>query len=171
MKKPLFLDCESAGLRGQVFSAALMDSDGNVLFDGYFEHPALKTNQWLVDNVAPNLTGLKYKDDVAFKMAFGIAYNKYFDYAGGPVVAHMAAPVEANFFQELFEYGFIGEFSGPYPMLDTAPLLLAAGYDPTSEQNFAKEKGWIMSMNYKPHSALSDVALTQKVWETLTAHV
>jgi hypothetical protein len=84
------------------------------------------------------------------------------------VVAHMGAPVEANFFQQLFTEGFMEEFSGPYPLLDTAPLLASAGYDPSSESQYANAVGIHLPEGYKPHSALSDAQLTLLVWQKLT---
>ena len=56
----LYLDCESAGLRGDIFAAALIDDNG-VLFDGFYRHPELQTNSWLRENVEPNLTGTEYQ--------------------------------------------------------------------------------------------------------------
>lgn len=166
----IFLDCESAGLRGQIFAAALLANDGKIIFDGFFRHPDLKTNAWLRENVGPNLTGKEYPDAPAFQAAFSSAYESAREthgegeYKSLGVVAHMGAPVEANFFQQLFEAGFIGEFYGPYPLLDTAPLLAAAGFDPTSEQAYAEKMNLEMPIGYKTHSAASDAALTRIVW-------
>lgn len=171
--KYLFLDCESAGLRGQIFAAALIGNDGEVLFDGFFRHTDLQTNSWLQENVEPNLIGNEYKDSLSFQTAFVAAYEAARETHGNgeykslAVVAHMGAPVEANFFQQLFEAGLIGEFSGPYPLLDTSPLLAAAGYDPTSEQSYADAVGLNLPGNYKAHSAVSDAALTWLVWNNL----
>lgn len=168
----IFLDCESAGLRGQVFAAALVGMDGEIIFDGFFRHPDLKTNGWLRENVEPNLTGEEYPDLIFFQRAFAADYEGCREkYGVGPykalqVVAHMGAPVEANFFQQLFEAGLIGEYDGPYPMLDTAPMLIASGFDPTSEQKFAESAGITLPAAYKPHSAISDAQLTRLVWKS-----
>lgn len=169
----IFLDCESAGLRGQIFAAALLGINGETIFDGFFRHPDLKTNAWLRENVEPNLTGQEYPNALSFQQAFVEAYEAaratygQGEYKSLAVVAHMGSPVEANFFQELFVEGLIGEFSGPYPLLDTAPLLAAAGYDPTSEQDYATSVGLELPAGYRPHSALSDAALTRAVWLSL----
>jgi hypothetical protein len=169
----IFMDCESAGLRGQVFSATMIAKDGTVLFDGFYRHGDLIKNQWLRENVEPNLTGQEFPNRVAFLSAAAIAWNsakeKYGqgDYKTLSAVAHMGSPVEANFFQELFSEGLIGEFDGPYPLHDTATLLLGAGYDPTSEQDYAAAIGIKMPDGFKPHSALSDAELTRLVWHAL----
>ena len=168
----LYLDCESAGLRGYIFAAALI-SDTEALFDGFFRHPALETNPWLRENVEPNLTGQEYPTLEAFQAAFAEVWNAQAEKA---VVCHMGAPVEANFFQQLYEakkpapaigyfQSLIDEFGGPYPMHDTAPLLLKAGYDPTSELAYC-EKAGIELPGGKPHSALFDAQVTRLVWNS-----
>lgn len=170
MKKFLFIDCESAGLRGEIFAAALLGNDGETIFNGFFRHESLKTNRWLRDNVEQNLTGQEYSDLRAFQEAFSEAYESsrethgQGEYKSLAVVAHCGAPVEANFFQSLFNAGLIGEFAGPYPLLDTAPILAAAGYDPTSESAYADAVGLRLPDGYTPHSAASDAALTRAVW-------
>jgi len=162
----MFLDCESAGLRGDVFAAALINEDGETLFDGFFRHPELQKNQWLRENVEPNLTGQEYPTLEEFCRAFAMVWNAQESRA---VVAHLGSPVESNFFQQLFERGLLAsEFFGPYPLLDTAPLLFAAGYDPTSEQTYAETAGISLPKGYQPHSALSDTQLTRLVWLDLT---
>lgn len=158
----LYLDCESAGLRGQIFAAALIN-DAEVLFDGFFRHPDLETNSWLRENVEPNLTGVQYPTLLSFQSAFAEVWNAQENKA---VVAHMGSPVESNFFQQLFEAGLIGEFGGAYPLLDTAPLLEKAGYDPTSELGYC-EKNNISLPSGQPHSALFDAQVTRLVWKSL----
>ncbi len=160
----IFIDCESAGLRGEIFACAMVSQEGRIIFNGFYRHPALNANEWLRENVEPNLTGEEYPDKPSFLNAAAKAWleNK------GPAVAHMGSPVEANFFQELFLEGLIGEFDGPYPLHDTATLLEKAGFDPASEEKYAKQAGIKMPANYKPHSALSDAMLTLMVWASLT---
>lgn len=158
----LYLDCESAGLRGDIFAAALINDNG-VLFDGFYRHQDLKTNSWLRENVDPNLTGVEYQTLQSFQAAFADVWNAQEDKA---CVCHMGSPVESNFFQQLFDAGEIGEFGGMYPMLDTAPLLHKAGFDPTSELAFCAAKGLELPEG-KPHSALFDARVTKLVWNQL----
>lgn len=155
----LYLDCESAGLRGDIFAAALIN-DQEVLFDGFYRHPELQTNSWLRENVEPNLTGTEYSTLQAFQAAFAEVWREQKEKA---CVCHMGTPVESNFFQQLFDLGEISEFGGMYPMLDTAPLLQKAGFDPTSELDYCKAKGLELPKG-KPHSALFDAQVTRLVW-------
>ncbi len=39
---------------------------GEILFDGWYFHPALETNEWLKSNVLPNLTGQQFEDKAHF---------------------------------------------------------------------------------------------------------
>ena len=95
----LYIDCESAGLRGQIFAAALIN-DNEVLFDGFYRHPDLKTNPFhLKNDVEGKLTGVEYPTLQAFQSAFAEVWNAQEDKA---CVVHMGAPVESNFFQQLF---------------------------------------------------------------------
>ncbi len=155
----LYLDCESAGLRGDVFAAALIDDNG-ILFDGFYCHPELETNFWLRENVEPNLTGTEYPTLQTFQAAFAEVWREQKEKA---CVCHMGAPVESNFFQQLFDSGEISEFGGMYPMLDTAPLLAKSGFDPTSELAFLNAKD-LEFPEGKPHSALFDAQVTRLVW-------
>ena len=172
-KKYLFLDCESAGLRGDIFAAALVGYDGKTIFNGFYRHPELQTNNWLKENVEPNLNGIEYKSAVEFQKAFVEAYESTREeYGFGPykslaVVTHMGVPVEANFFQQLFHASLLEEFSGPYPLLDTSTLLEAQGEPADSEHAYAKAYN-IELKDYIMHSALSDAHLTRLVWKHLT---
>lgn len=176
--QPVFLDAESAGLRGEIFSAALIDESGGVWFNGFYRHDDLETNSWLRENVLPKLSGTEYSTRVDFLRKFTDAYLTAMAHYGWEpwgaengkrlaVVTHMGVPVESNLFQQLYEAKFIREYYGPYPFLDTAALLLASGYDPTSEQNFAESRGLVIDGDYAPHSALHDARLTRLVWMEL----
>ena len=159
----LYLDCESTTLRGTIFASALIN-DSDVLFDGFYRHECLKTSSFHIENdVEGKLTGTEYPTLAAFQAAFAEVWNAQTEKA---CVCHMGAPVESNFFQQLFEAGLIGEFGGMYPMLDTASLLYKAGYDPTSELAFCAAKGLELPGG-KPHSALFDARVTKLVWSQL----
>jgi hypothetical protein len=175
MEKCVFLDCESDGLRGEIFSAALVGFDGETLFCGWYEHPALEKNPWIIEHVSPHLMPKDEMGPSEFRAEFAAAWHGATEaYGWEPwgigrgkalaCVAHMGSPVESNFFQELWDYGLIGDFDGPYPLLDTAPLIAAAGYPPDSEIGYAEAMGLPLPKRYKSHDALSDARLTRRVW-------
>lgn len=159
----VFIDCESAGLRGETFACCMLDVLGNTLFNGFYRHKSLTTNSWLAAHVEPNLSGTEYQSRQEFLEAAAKVWlnNK------GEAVAHMGSPVESNFFQLLWTEGLIGEFDGPYPLHDTATLLARIEQDPTSEKGYANSSG-ITPENYKEHSAESDAQLTRLIWFVLS---
>jgi hypothetical protein len=173
----VFLDCESDGLRGEIFSAALVGPNGETLFNGWYDHPGLEKNTWLRDHVFPHLMPKDEMGPSEFRKDFAAAWQMATEaYGWEPwgigrgkalaCVAHMGSPVESNFFQELWDYDLIGEFDGPYPLLDTAPLIAAAGYPPDSEIGYAEAIGLPLPKHYKGHEALSDARLTRIIWQS-----
>lgn len=158
----IYIDCESAGLRGDIFACAMVNDAGDTIFNGGWEHPALKTNAWLRDNVT--LSGTIYQSGFDFQQAAAEAWYKCRE---REAVAHMGSPVEANFFQQLYKQGLLGEFDGPCPLHDTATLLHAFGYNPLSEKDSARAMGIAMPRDYKEHEALSDARLTRLIWLSL----
>jgi len=172
-KNILFIDAESASLREEIFAVALIGFNGEVLFNGYYNHKEMQDpTSWVAQNV--KLTGTEFatREEFlnAFLAAFEAAREKYGfgDYKSLAVCGHMPVPVEANLFQQLYEEAGMGEFSGPYHMFNTDTLLLVAGEKPDSEQAYAEKHGLELPEGYVPHSALSDAQLTRLVWLDLT---
>lgn len=163
----LYLDCESAGLRGEVFAAVLLnDIKGESIFRGWYKHPDLDTNPWLRDNVMPHL---RHLPEIRSRDEFLASFAREWLRLPTPrkAVTHIGSPVESNFFQQLFAAGLISEFDGPYPLLDTAPLMVAAGYSGTSEEEYARSVG-ILPAGHFSHNPQHDCELTRLVWQRLT---
>ncbi len=47
------IDCESAGLRGEIFACAMISQEGKIIFNGFYRHPALNANEWLRERIVP----------------------------------------------------------------------------------------------------------------------
>lgn len=171
----VFIDFETLGLRGQAFAGTMLAPDGTILFRGWYDSPELAADSWLQANVVPHVGGTKYANDREFFAAFASAWKTakdlygVFGFGGKTLaaVAHMGSPVESGMFAELYRRGLIGEFDGPYPLMDTAPLLFAAGYAPDSEVKFAQARG-ILPAGHNSHCDLDDCRLTRLVWQQLT---
>ena len=164
MKNILAFDAETNGLWGQVFAigATLIDTKGNEIarFYGAIECP--DPIEWVAKNVVPHCeaTHDSYSELIE---DFSTWYmeNKKDAY----VVAHMGYIVEAHLLREMHRLGGIGDWDGPFPMHDTASLLLAAGEDPTSEDAYL-EKYDIPA--YTPaHNPLADARNTATVFARL----
>jgi hypothetical protein len=173
MKKILFCDAESASLRGEIFAVALVGCNGEVVFNGFYRHEVLTDpNSWVAQNV--KTSGIQFASREEFLKAFLVAYEGcreeygFGDYKSLAVCGHMPAPVEANFFDQLFKEVGMGEFAGPYHILSTDTLLWVKGEQADSESTYAEKHGLTLPEGYQAHTALSDAQLTRLVWLDLT---
>lgn len=172
-RKVLFCDAESASLRGEVFAVALVGHNGETIFNGFYRHEVMSDpTSWVAQNV--KLSGEEFATREEFLKAFLAAYEGcreeygFGDYKSLAVCGHMTAPVEANLFQQSFEEAGMGEFAGPYHMLNTDTLLWVKGEQADSEQAYAEKYELAMPENYEVHTALSDAQLSRIVWMDLT---
>jgi|AntAceMinimDraft_6_1070360.scaffolds.fasta_scaffold06424_2 hypothetical protein len=175
-KKILFCDAEAASLRGEIFAASLVGAAGITVFDGYYMHSVMKdAESWQAQNI--KFSGTEFPERAEFLKAFletfesaRVEYGTG-EYSSLTVCGHMPAPVEANLFQQLFAEVGMGEFSGPYHLVNTDTLLLLAGEPADSESAYAEKFGIELPSGYVPHTALSDAQLTRLVWEHLTERI
>lgn len=172
-KKILFCDAESASLRGEIFAVALIGYNGEEIFNGYYRHEVLAdTTSWVAQNV--KISGTEFATREEFLKAFLSAYEGCrAEYGQGEynsliVCGHMPAPVEANLFQQLHAEAGMGEFAGPYHLVNTDTLLLVSGEKPDSESAYAEKYKLDLPEGYVAHTALSDAQLTRIVWQHLT---
>ena len=61
--------------------------------------------------------------------------------ANATIIGHMVVPVESNLIRALHALGLIGDWDGPYPLIDVAGCLDQAGEDPTSVDKYAAKVG------------------------------
>ena len=172
-RKVLFCDAESASLRGQIFAAALVGMNGEVIFNGFYRHEILSDpTSWVAQNV--KLSGEEFANRESFLKAFLVAYEGcrseygFGGYNSLAVCGHMPSPVEANLFDQLYKEAGMGEFSGPYHLLSTDTLMWVNGEQADSESGYAEKYGLTLPEGYQVHTALSDAQLTRLVWEHLT---
>lgn len=172
-KKILFCDAESSSLRGQIFAVAIVGSNGEVIFNGFYKHEVLAdSTSWVAQNV--KLSGEEFVSREDFLKAVLCAYEGcreeygFGDYKSLAVCGHMPVPVEANLFDQLHKEVGMGEFSGPYHMLSTDTLMWVKGEQADSESGYAEKYGLTLPEDYQVHTALSDAQLTRIVWDHLT---
>lgn len=134
-QKVFSFDAETNGLWGEAFAigAILYSEDGAEIARFVGRCPIKgKTNEWVEENVLPQLTGLPvtHKDYDSLLADFSNFYleNK----ADADVIVHMGVPVEAKLLLDMRSSGLIGDWDGPYPLIDLAGMLLQVGEDPTS---------------------------------------
>jgi len=172
-KKILFVDAESASLRGEIFAVAIVGQDGEEIFNGFYRHKVMSDPaSWVSQNV--KLSGTEFASREEFLKAYVSAYEGcreeygFGDYKSLVVCGHMPAPVEANLFQQSHKEAGLGEFAGPYHMLATDTLLWVKGEQADSESAYAEKHGLSLPEGYQAHTALSDAQLTRIVWLHLT---
>lgn len=141
MKKIFSFDAETNGLWGDAFAiSAAVYEDGKLVnsFTAYLG-PDGVTDGWVRDNVLPKLTDLTKTHDTYGAMLADFAEFYKANKSDSDIIAHMGVPVEAKVLLDMHTKGFIGDWDGPYPMIDIAGVLKAKGYDPTSVDSYNKE--------------------------------
>lgn len=149
------LDCEANGLHGQVFAvAAAIYEDGRAAGAWQRRCPiGGSVDPWVAENVLPGLTDMpvlcgSYPGLLAAWLAFVGAY----DLRSTLVVTHVPWPVEARF---LWDAHGAEPFSGPYPLVDVASMLLAHREAPRSVDAYLDQMGIVRPVG-SPHHPLYD---------------
>lgn len=118
-------DAETNGLYGQAFciSAVLFDENGDAeaTFCGRCPIEG-SVNPWVESNVLPQMEDIpetcgSYRELLGEFIAFFAEHSKNSD-----VIVHMGVPVEAKLFIDAVQMGIMGEFDGPYPLIDISAL-------------------------------------------------
>lgn len=152
-------DAETNGLYGQAFmlAAVVTDESGEIArFVGRcpIEGPV---DGWVEKNVLPNVmdvevTHLSYAEMLEAFFAFYMKHKE-----GAVILAHMAFPVEAKVLRDMIEAHLPErQWEGPYPLIDVAGTLDAAGFDPTSVDIYNKDHGLTVPFAGTTHHPLYD---------------
>lgn len=165
----LSLDAETNGLWGKAFAIAarLYDAVGNVLAEFIGRCPIEgDVDEFVRDNVLPQMTDIpiSHPDRDSLLAAFAEFYlaNK----ADADVIVHMGVPVESKLFTDMYARGLIGDWDGPYPLLDISGALAQAGEDPTSCDGYVRKYGLELSADFAggSHNPLYDSEVAARVW-------
>ena len=145
--KILSFDSETNGLWGSAFAigAILYGEDGKEerVFSGRcpIGSDSESINPWVQENVLPQMEGIpeNFSSYEELLKAFAGFYleNK----ADATVLVHMGVPVEVRLFLDMHNLGLIGDWDGPYPLIDIAGNLQQAGFDPTSVDAYNASHG------------------------------
>lgn len=162
------LDCEANGLGGQAFAAAatLTDDHGEAaVWEARCPIPG-QVDPWVAENVLPALAGMPETVDTYRDLT--LSWRAWFTQvrAAWPdviVIGHVVWPVEAAFLRDAHSDDL---FAGPYPLLDVAPLLLAAGHDPTSVDSYLDRWG-LPKPDGSPHHPLYDARAAETAFRHL----
>lgn len=117
----LSFDAETNGLRGVAFAIAgiVYDRKGGEI-DRFVGRCPIEDEviPYVKENVLPAMQGIE-ENFLSYEELLS-AYIEWRElYRGSAIeIVHMGVPVEAKLFDDAYEYGFINEFDGPYPLVD-----------------------------------------------------
>ena len=168
MEKVFSFDAETNGLWGQAFAigALVYDENGAEVARFVGRCPIKGTvDKWVEENVLPRITGLSvsHKDYDSLLVDFAKFYlaNK----TDTDIIVHMGVPVESTLLKDMHSRGLIGDWDGPYPLLDIAGNLQQAGEDPTSVDSYLKKYGLTVGeFAGGSHNPLYDSAVAAQVY-------
>lgn len=174
-KKCLSFDAETNGLWGEAFTiGALVYDEKGVEIARFVGRCPIRgeVNEWVEKNVLPQLAELPitHKDYRSLLADFAKFYlaNK----ADAEILVHMGYIVEAKILRDAHDYGFIGDWDGPYPLLDIAGNLQQVGEDPTSVDSYVKKYGLTVGeFEGGTHTPLYDSAAAYQVYRHLMSRV
>lgn len=171
-KKVFSFDAETNGLWGQAFAigALVYDEQGTEIarFVGRLPDTEV-TDAWVIENVLPQITSIpvthnNYDSLLADFASFYLAHKEDAD-----IVVHMGFIVEAKILRDLHDQKLIGDWDGPYPLIDISGHLQAAGADPTSIDKFVTEHHLsVGEFAGGTHNPLYDSAATAVSYRYLT---
>ncbi len=172
MKKILSFDAETNGLWGRAFAigALVYDESGNEIarFVGRLPDSAV-TDEWVRTNVLPTLSGLpvSHVDYESLLSDFAEFYKTH--KTDAEVIVHVGVPVESNLLRDMHSQGCIGDWDGPYPLMDVAGELAQAGEDPTSVDKYVGKWGLVVPDFGATHNPLYDSAVAYEVHKHLVS--
>lgn len=126
MMRVMSIDAETNGLWGQAFSIAgiVYDEDGHEVDRFVGRCPIEETvDPWVDANVLPQMAGIEedYESYLDLLKAF-FAWRAPYKQANVKELVHMGVPVEARLYIDAHKNGIIGDWDGPYPLLDVSVI-------------------------------------------------
>ncbi len=175
MKKIFSFDAETNGLWGKPFAigALVYDESGaeSARFVGRLPDSAV-TEQWVKENVLPTLVSVPVTHDTYEALLASFADFYKANKVDADVLVHMGYIVEAGLLRDMHAQGVIGDWDGPYPLLDVSGNLQQAGEDPTSVDGYMKKHELsVGEFAGGTHNPLYDSAVTAVVYRHLMSRV
>lgn len=165
-------DAETNGLWGQAFSIAALVYENGVETARFIGRCPIEgeTNSWVTENVLPKMEDIpvthNYYDELLADFAKFYLANK----ADAHVIVHMGVPVEATLLKDAHSRGFIGDWDGPYPLIDVTGNLQQAGENPVSCDSYVAKYGLEVAEG-NSHNPLYDSEVAAKVFMHLMGRI
>jgi len=173
MEKIFSFDAETNGLWGRAFSIAA------IVYDESGEERARfigrcpiegEVDEFVAEKVLPQMEGIKESHGSYDTLLNDFAEFYLREKQGADVIAHVAVPVEARVLIDMHAKGFIGDWDGPFPLIDVAGCLKQAGEDPNSVDNYANKYGIAIDkaeFEGGTHNPLYDSVVAARVYQHL----
>ncbi len=165
-------DAETNGLWGRAFAigALVYDETGRevVRFVGRLPDSAV-TDEWVRTNVLPTLATIPVTHETYESMLADFAKFYLVGKVDAQIVVHMGVPVESNLLRDMHSQGCIGDWDGPFPLLDVAGELAQAGEDPNSCDKYVAKWGLVVPDFGTSHNPLFDSAVAAEVHRHLVS--
>ena len=172
MKKIFSFDAETNGLWGRAFSigALVYDESGAEVarFVGRIPDTEV-TDSWVRENVLPKMETILVTHESYEALLADFAKFYLENKAEADIIVHMGVPVESNLLRDMHSQGCIGDFDGPYPLLDLAGELAQAGEDSTSCDKYVAKWGLSVPSFGTSHNPLYDSAVAAEVHKHLVS--
>lgn len=167
MKNKIFsFDAETDGLWGKAFTiAAVVIEDGIVTKKFVAKIDTVVYHAWVIKNVLPIIAKQKITHSSYEEMLKAFSEFYYENKKDSEIITHMGYVVESKIIRDMYDYGFIGERGGPYPLIDISGNLQQAGFDPTSVDPYAKAHN--IHIDGTAHDPLYDSIITGMVYNHL----
>jgi len=167
MKKILSFDAETNGLWGKPFAIAaiIYGEDGQELTHFIGRCPIEgETNEWVAQNVLPQMTEISETHESYDALLADFAKFYLANKADADMIVHMGVPVESSLLKDMHSKGYIGDWDGPYPLIDIAGNLQQVGEDPTSVDSYVTKFGLEVRDFGTTHNPLYDSEVAARVY-------
>lgn len=166
MEKKIFsFDAETNGLWGQVFAIGAIVYDGDEVARFVGRCPIVgEVNEWVKGNVLPQMEGIPETHETLDALLSDFSKFYLANKEGADIIVHMGVPVESSLLKELHTRGYIGDWDGPFPLIDLAGNLQQVGEDPTSVDSYVKKYGLSVRDFGSTHNPLYDSEVAAKVY-------
>ena len=173
MKKIFSFDAETNGLWGQAFSiAAIVYDESGMEIARFIGRCPIEgeTNSWVAENVLPKMEDIPVSHSSYDELLADFAKFYLANKADAHVIVHMGVPVESSLFRDMHSRGYIGDWDGPYPLIDLAGSLLQANEDPTSCDSYVAKYGLKVAEG-NTHNPLYDSEVAAVVFSHLMGRI
>lgn len=176
MKKVIYLNVQSNGLRGDAFAiGACIRENGKTVEEIQFLAGNMKDieNEYVISQILPQFENMKITHETKEEMLKDFAewyLDRAFENGNNtiPIVGHMANVVDAKLFDDMYKLGYIGLYQSPYAPIDIADYLRIKGEAPDSVDAYITKHKIELSEDYAPNIPLKRCEAMYKTLEHLT---